>query len=76
MPRMDDARRMQIETLRAWTPDRRLRATGRMIALACAMVDARIRRQHPGISDGDLARVRFEESMNRVGRGTTQDSDR
>jgi hypothetical protein len=54
---VDDARRLQIETLRTWSPEQRLCTVGRMIALACAMVDARMRRQHPGISDGGLVRA-------------------
>jgi hypothetical protein len=69
---MDDARRLQIETLRSWSPERRLLAAGGMIELARAMVDACIRRQNPGISDDELGRIRFEEAVAEGRRGPAQ----
>ena len=58
---MDEARRVQIEILRSWTPAQRFAAAAKMIQLAVACRDARLRRQNPGVSEKELRRLRLEE---------------
>ena len=58
---MNEARRVQLEILRSWTPAQRFAAAAKMIRLAVACRDARLRRQNPGVSEKELQRLRLEE---------------
>ena len=52
---MNEARRIQLETLRRWTPQARLGRGMPLTALCLAAREARLRRQHPGASEDELA---------------------
>ncbi|MGE3165411.1 MAG: hypothetical protein AB7O52_10940 [Planctomycetota bacterium] len=60
---MDEARRRQIEIWKAWTPEQRLAAAGRLTQLLLDLRDARLRRDHPGATDEDLRQLRLAEAL-------------
>lgn len=60
---MDEARELQIMILRSWTPGERLIAGFKLVRLAVALRDARIRAQNPGASDSQLRDLRCREAL-------------
>lgn len=60
---MNEARRRQLEILRRWTPEERLRRGMELTALCLSARDARLRRQHPGLSEAELRQVRVREIL-------------
>ena len=60
---MDEARRSQLELLRRWTPEERVRRGLELSALCFAARDERLRRQHPGASEEELRWIRVREIL-------------
>ncbi len=60
---MNEARRRQLEILRSWSPQERLRRGMELTAMCCAARDARIQRQHPRASEHELRALRLREIL-------------
>lgn len=60
---MDEARRVQLEIFRRWTPAERLKRGMELTALARAARDARLRRQHPHATEEEFRWIRVREVL-------------
>lgn len=60
---MNEARRVQLEIFRRWTPAERLRRGMELTRLARAARDERLRRQHPAASEDELRWIRVREVL-------------
>jgi hypothetical protein len=60
---MDEARRIQLEIFRRWTPEQRVRRGIEMSAFGFAVRDERLRRQHPDASEEELRWIRVREVL-------------
>jgi hypothetical protein len=60
---VNEARRLQLEVFRRMTPEERIYRGMLLTRAAFEARDARIRRQHPGISEDELRRVRAREIL-------------
>jgi hypothetical protein len=63
---MNEARRRQLEILRNWSPQERLRRGMELTAMCCAARDSRIQRQHPQASQEELQALRLREILSRL----------
>ena len=63
---MNEARRRQLEILRSWSPEERLRRGMELTAMCCAVRDARIQRKHPEASEAELRALRLREVLGRA----------
>jgi hypothetical protein len=60
---MDEARRIQLEIFRRWTPEERVQRGLELSALCFAARDERLRRQHPDASEEELRWIRVREVL-------------
>lgn len=60
---MNEARRIQLELFRSWSPAQRFQRGMELSALAFAARDARLRRQHPQASEEELRWIRAREVL-------------
>lgn len=60
---VDEARRIQIEIFRSWTPEERVRRGMELTQICLRARDARIREQNPGVSEEEFRRIRLEEIL-------------
>ena len=60
---MNEARRVQLEIFRSWTPAERLQRGMELSAFCFAAREDRLRRQHPEASAEELREIRLREVL-------------
>jgi len=69
---VNEARRIQIEIFRSWTPEERVRRGMELTQICLRARDARIREQNPGVSEEEFRQIRLREILDSIARSRSE----